>query len=412
MLLLYPLLFSLLLYRHYSWRHITPLTYFIIILYLGSTITANYLYYSGYSNYKEIKISFHSVAYLFICLSILISGISKIEKRISMNIEIIQYSKIKHLLWIVIILSFISIYHSFSLISQISNLDIAEIRFGYNQRNLFDYGGGRLIDYLVSFGTIFYAISLFLFYYIFSYYPKKKLIIILLLVSSTSIVFSNLAIAGRDGIIKWILLLVGNYLIFSSLITNKEKKQLLCIIILVILVALYLFVIVTIGRFGSNPNQIINNVLDYYGQGFINFSKIFELFPNGNFSGRMTFPVFFPNSEVVSMANLNSTITNVSFQLNVFTTIIGSLFLDLGYSLTLVIVFAFYFLINFVRKIYVNSLAYWFFFIYLFEVIVSGIFYFMNYSPAFQKLIVLFICYIIILKTVSKPNILIFSNDI
>lgn len=404
--ILYPLLFSILLFRYYKWRHSTPLTYFIIILYFCSSIVACYLYYIGYSTYRNIDISFHSIVYLFFCLSVIITGFYYIEKQLNISIKEIQYSKIRFFIWFVIIISFISIYHSINLLTQISNMNIADIRFGYNQRNLYENTSGGLIDYLVSFGTAFYAISLFLFYYTFKYFPTKKHIIILLLISSTSIIFSNLTIAGRDGIAKWILLFLGNYLIFSKFITKKEKKQLIKIIALFITLALIIFIFITIGRFGSKPFGIINNILDYYGQGFINFSKMFDLFPDGNFFGRMTFPVFFPQNEFVSGANLNNTLFTVNYQLNVFPTIIGSFYLDFGYFFTLVVVVTLYLLFLFIKKIYINSLVYLILILYLFEALASGVFYFMNYSPAFQKMVGLLILFILIKKIIYKPAII------
>ena len=165
-----------------------------------------------------------------------------------------------------------------------------------------------------------------------------------------------------------------------------------------LLPAIFVFIFISVGRFGSQQSEVINTIFDYYGQGFINFSKIFDLFPNGSFFGKMTFPVFFPLNEAVSIANLNDKITNTNFNLNTFSTIIGSIYEDFGYFGTLIVVLLIYFLFRFIAILKHNSILYPILTLYMYQVLVSGVFYFMNYTQPFQKFIGIIIAILIYRK--------------
>lgn len=403
-LLLYPFLFLILIFKYYKWRHITPLTLIIVFVYFFSSVTANYLYFSDFLDYNKINISFHSVIFLFLCLSILISGFFKIEKGLSRDTKPLSFWKIKYFILFIIIISFISIISSIMSYNSLSNMDIGDIRFNYNQQTLYKTINSTILGYFVLFGNLFYVVSIFLFNYIFKYYPRKKLIIILLLISSTTVIFSNLTIAGRDGIVLWILMLIGNFFLFSNKLAKSQKKQYIMIVSLFLMPVIYIFIYTTAGRFGGEQSNIIDNILDYFGQSFINFSKIFDLFPNGTYFGKMTFPVFFPYSETISIANLNQTFTDTNFNLNVFSTLIGSFYIDFGYLGTLVVTVLIYFLFRFIAYINVNSIIYTILTLYIFQVVIMGLFYFMNYSQPFQKYLGLIILTVIFRKYYFANN--------
>lgn len=396
MIILYPILFLLLILKFYRWRHSTPLTFLIIIVYLFSSLAANYLYFFKVFDYDTYNISLHSVLYLFTCLSLLIYGFFKIEKKLPKIIKPLPFSSLKIGIWFLIILSLITIYDSIVKFNTVRFLSIEERRYGYNQGDLFENRSGNLMAYITQYGTLLYVISLFLFNYLFKYFPKKKLLILLLLLCSTTIIFSNIVIAGRDGIIKWILLLAGNYTLFSHKLSKPEKKRYVLMISLFLLPAIGIFMFTTKGRFGEEQSTVLNWIFSYYGQGFFNFSKIFDTFFNGTYYGRMTFPVFF--NESVGIANLNNKFTNIKFDLNVFPTIIGSFYLDFGYWGTLIVTLIIFFFFKFIAFIKVNSIFYIILVLYLYQAIICGVFYFMDYTAPVQKIIGLMVVYIFMQK--------------
>ena len=396
MIFLYPILFLLLLLKFYKWRHLTPLTVTITIVYLFSSLAANYLYFFRIFGYEKYDISLHSVLYLFTCLSLLIYGFFKIEKGLPRIIKPLPFSSLKIGIWFLIILSLITIYDSVVKFNAVRFLSIEERRYGYNQRNLFENRSGSLIAYITQYGTLLYVISLFLFNYLFKFSPQKKLVILLLLFSSTTIIFSNIIIAGRDGIIKWGFLLIGNYLLFFQKLSDPEKKQYILMILLFLLPAVGIFIFTTKGRFGEEQSTVLNSIFSYYGQGFLNFSKIFDTFFNGTYYGRMTFPVFFSDS--VGIANLNNKFTDIKFDLNIFPTIIGSFFLDFGYWGTLIVTLIIFFFFKFIAFIKVKNLFYIILTLYLYQAVICGVFYFMDYTPTVQKVIGLMVVYIFLRK--------------
>lgn len=396
MILLYPILFILLFLKYYKSKQKIPLTFFITGFYFFSSLVACYLYFNNVSHdYKGINITFHSVLFLFICIFLFIEGFSRIEKSAQINITLIEYNKIKYILILIIILGSISIYDSMSLLGEIGGMGIGAIRFAYNQNDLYSNRNGEFIAYIKSFADLIFFIGLFFSFYVFHFYPKKRYLAFLALISSTSIIFTNLTIAGRDGIVKWLLMFTAAYILFSPILTKANKRKFFIISSIMVILSLVIIIFITAQRFGIGPDKIINNMLDYYGQGFINFSKFFTFFPGGSFGGRMTFPVFFPMNERVSIANLNATFTTQAFELNVFPTFIGSFFMDFGYWGTIAVSLTFYLFFLFLSHIKLNHFSFYFLILFLFEVLASGVFYFMNYSPQFQKVFFVLLIYIL-----------------
>jgi oligosaccharide repeat unit polymerase len=388
---LYPILFSLLAFRYYKTKQNTPLSLFIVLYYFLSSITANYLYYSNsLDEFENINITLHSVLYHFFCLFLLIEGFYQIEKITEIEFPYVRFSKIFYLLMLLIILSFISIYDSINILKKFSELSVKEIRFAYNEGEfLFDLRTGLLIAYVKELSCILYPICIFFFFYISYYYPSKILFALLLIISSLSIVVVNLTIVGRDSFVQWIIMFVCNYIFFKPLLKTNIKRRILLIGSTIIIIAFIVIVFITLQRFGERPKDVIDNILSYFGQGFINFSKYFELFPDGSFFGRMNFPFLFPIEEQVSFSNLNSTFPTISFGLNVFPTAIGTFYMDFGYIGTIVLSILIFLLLLLIKLLYIKSFTNYFLFIFILQILICGVFWFMQSSTMFQKIFLL-----------------------
>lgn len=390
MIFLYPILFSLLAFRYYKTKQNAPLSWVIAIYYFSSSIVANYLYYTNsYNEFKNISITIHSVLYHFFCLFLLLEGFYQIEKSIRLELPRIRFGRLLWFLMPVIIISFISIYDSVNLLSKVSGMSVVEIRSAYNQNDLYEQRSGLLISYIRGLSFILYPICIFFFFYISHFYPNKIFFALLLIISSLSIGIGGLTIAGRDTLVQWIIMFGCNYLFFKPLITKKLKRIILIIGSIAIIFSSVAIVFITMQRFGEQRKDVIDSALSYFGQGFINFSKYFELFPNGSFFGKTTFPVLFPVAERVSFAHLNDNFPTISFDLNVFTTMIGNFYMDFGYLGTIILSLFIYFLLLFIKLLRNKSFSYYFLFLYILQILICGLFWFMHSSLMFQKIFLL-----------------------
>ena len=405
MIILYPILLSLLAFRYYKSKQRTPLSLFVVLYYLFSSLTATYLYYSDSSNkFDIINITFHSVLYHFFCLFLLIEGFHQIEKKTEIELPHIMFGKLFYILMPLIIMSFVSIYDSINLIREVSGMSVIEMRTAYFQQELYYSRSGMLISYINNISHILYPIYIFFFFYISHYYPKQILFAVLLIISSLSIVVANLTIAGRDAIVQWMIMFSCLFILFRPLMTKNLKRSILLLGSIIAILASIIFVFITMQRFGEKSKDIIDSFLSYYGQGFINFSKYFELFHDGSLFGRSTFPAIFPVEERVSIVGLNYTFPSINFELNVFTTLIGSFYMDFGYFGTIALCISIFLLFMLIKKLYRNDFAYYFLLVFVLQILICGVFYFMQYSLMFQKIFAVLLVFSIYKKLMRSLN--------
>ena len=412
MIILYPILFLILKYRYSKNQIKLPLTTLILNVYILSSSSAVFLYYFEITGkYDGVEISFHSVIFLFACLFLFIEGFRQIEKRINLRIPHIHYKYISLVVIIIIIFSFLAILDSVLLLKSIMGMSVEEVRFGYNQGNLFQNRTGAIIEYIKSISIIIFPVTIFLLFYVYHFYEDKRMVILSLLVSSLSIVFANLTIAGRDGVVRWIFMFFSVYILFSEILDRKKKKTALIFGSIIVALSVAVILFVTIQRFGSTEVIVIaNSLIDYFSQGFINFSTYFDLFKEGTFFGRRTFPVFFSSDETISGANMNKTLGLYSFQLNVFSTMIGSFYMEFGYLRTIIVSILFYYLFMLIKALYTNENILFLLpmLLFLYDLIFGGIFFFVYFSPMFQKMFFAYLLFLII-RRLNKKSIKLYS---
>jgi hypothetical protein len=98
---------------------------------------------------------------------------------------------------------------------------------------------------------------------------------------------------------------------------------------------------------------------------------------NGTAGGRMNFPSLFPAGQQVSINNLND-IFFANYNLNTFSTFVGSFYFDMGLlrtfdaALLFFLIFLFYF-----RKNISNSFSTLIVYLILYEIVLLGVFYYM-----------------------------------
>lgn len=392
MLAIYFLFFSTWVYLNYKRHGFSPSTFLLGVFWLTSIASMTLVY--GYQTYIEERILWYAIIFHVICLFFFLYPVVKFG-----NLEINKFKMppikyIKILSWILIVFSISSIVVStFKIQVAFSYDDLNEARALHNKGELNENADRNIFTYIGDIGQNLSIFPLFLSFYLFIFYPKLKLMTLLLFISSFAIVFNNLAIMGRDGIIRWFLFFIFVFSFFRKYISPKLKKQVFLLFIIGAVPIITIFYKITQARFINRDKDPFYYIVDYTGQPFIYFSYNFKNFMEGTAGGRMNFPLLFPDSERASINNLNDRYS-ADYNLNTFPTFVGSFYFDLGLIKTFIlgVVFFLYFSYYFRRrKIY--NFSQLIVFITLYHVFMLGVFYYVITSTTSNKSILAIIIF-------------------
>jgi len=391
MLILYFLFFSVWLYSNYRRYKFTPST-FLLGIYWLSSLAAQFLLY-GYKTYSESRIELSAIIFHIICLFLFLYPLIRFgnENIIKFRLPSLKYIKIFS--WFIIALSVIAIIvAAYKVKFVFSFSDLTEARRLHNAGELYDRNNGDFFDYIANIGPHLALFALFMSFYVFAFYPRSKKLFILLFISSFSIVLGNLAILGRDGIIRWFLFFFFVYSYFKRYLLRKTKRLIRFLFILVGLPIILIFFKITDVRFTGRDEGLFYYLIDYTGQSFIYFSYNFNRFIEGTSGGRMNFPILFPSSERAQMGHLND-IYMADYNLNTFSTFVGSFYFDMGLTKTLFLAISFFlFFLLFFKRRKTYSFTKLIVFLILYEVVLLGVFYYMFSSPTVINTFILLIC--------------------
>ena len=390
MLILYLLFFSFLFLLNYKKHGFTPST-FIIGIYLFSSVMSLLLLYH-YEAFDEEKISLTAIIFHIICLYLFLSPVIYFGNTNINEIKFPPYGLLRYLVWSIILLSLTSIVVSWSKLKVVFAFEeLSEARRLHNARELYEEGGD-IYTYLGGIGHHLSIFAMFFFFYFVAYYPQKKITQLLLFLSSFAIVFSNLSIAGRDGIVRWAFFLIFFFSFFKKNISAKVKKYIYTLSLMAGIPIISIFIAITQSRFGEKGGDVLLSVASYIGQSFPIFSYNFNQFMDGTAGGRINFPFLFPASQRASMNNLNDYFY-ADYNLNTFPTFVGSFYLDLGLLKTLLLALLFYLIFTYYYKFhkprasFVKIIS----FIILYQIMLLGIFYYMFYSSTVTNTLFLLI---------------------
>lgn len=244
---------------------------------------------------------------------------------------------------------------------------------------LYKYG---ILGYVGTIGMISPPFALFLAFYRLFIRKKPDFILYLLLFTSLSGICINLTIAGRDGIVRWIMFLISTFVIYKPYITLKLiPKFILLITIIVIIFIITIFAVVTISRFGEGESALLS-LVSYFGQSFYYFSSLYDGVGNKSLFGFASiFPIIPGGKSSLEVAMLTN---NFSFRTDVFSTFIGSFVLYVGVIRTFLLAVAFDILYLYFNTKCNNRLHSFFSFLIFFQVVYIGIFYFVFNMLAWQ----------------------------
>jgi oligosaccharide repeat unit polymerase len=270
---------------------------------------------------------------------------------------------------------------------------IGHIRYASNKGEV--GFGDSAMDWIASTSSGFSFFILPLFFYFYVFHRQKKVILSLLLISSTTLVFRNLLVMGRDGIVCWFLLFVFSYLHFKPLISKYDIKQIKKKLLLLFIFFIIIFLAISISRAVITNRDPFFFILDYIGQSFIYFSYFFNSFNEPSFYGRLVFPILFPLEERVSGQQMSDIMPiQTDFYLNTFGTFVGSFYFDIGAIYTLIFAILFCLVSLFIfRKKHLSFLKLQIL-IFCYVIIAFGVFYYYFIFPTFIKAVItwIFIC--------------------
>jgi len=415
MLVLYVVFFILIYTRIQKKLRISR---FLVLFYLISSLCSVYLFYCT-DLYPGRVVSLESVAYYCGIFLLFILGVISIERSFKPLDNSVMNEKIILLFsYFLIVISLISFIYSFSRLSsdQLGSLDkVTQIRDDYNVNSANNENQSiGLLGYIVGPANVLNGVKIFLFFYLINFFRYKhtKLAYLLLICSLTSVV-ENLTIVGRNATMHWLILLMLNYTLFSAYLHLSLKRKLKRLFYCILPLLLLPIIFITIARFATERDagmlkgfiSSFNSVIDYFGQGFINFSYIYDYAFNFDFYGKFTFPVFW-GSEALGHYEMNNMpyFRYALISLNSFYSFVGSFYMDFGFWGTILLSLSFYLLFKCISKISSGNLPSVLLLIFSFEFLFMGIFYFMHWAPMFQKMYVFAIFWCVYEKIAEKKR--------
>lgn len=391
---LYVIFFSIWALQNYK-QYGLNISVLIILIYLVGAINGCciYLFYPLEIKFPE-RITFNSVSAHILLLWLFMYPLVRYGNSLKVNNLIIKEYRLRVYSWFVIIPSLLCILASSSDIFKVFAYgDLSAAREAYvtgdiSSQYVKNFGP---VGYIMCLGPSISFLSLFLFCYYKFYLKKNGLLVNLLFIGSFGIVINNLAIAGREGFIRWIFYSIACFVFFRKYIIFKRFKKLFIGIGIFAAIMLIIFARITLDRFEDSTYGPLYSILSYSGQQFYYFSYGFDRFANEGYGalGKL-FPLI--TNERAEAFNINSFVS-ADFYLNTFSTFVGSFIKEGGFENTLFLAIgAFIFLLLTFWKKYKfvkYSLPILIGYLFYYEIIMMGFFYFLHYLR-FTQLTILF----------------------
>lgn len=376
------------------------------VMYISSVLLVSF--------YNNWEISSDSKAYIYmaIILIILLIPFCVIDDNI---IETLILPSDKWLKPTILILTIGSLFSAlFYIPSAIKALSVGVNEISYIRDLIIATGENPFIrrsifNTIASIFSTFYMIQIVFFFITIIKERKLNWKSYVILFSSTSYIFLVLSFMGRDCFVFWLLSFLFLYVFFSKFIGNSERRKIKKIFILMMSICIFIFIIITIGRFlSSSDSDFIYPFLDYMGQGPLFFPDIYNvgLIHNG---GSGIFSLIIKNVDMNTINNNEVVFYMYGIRSNVFRTIVGSLYLNFGEYGTII----FSLVISVFVMLYAprnkHNWDFSFIIIYVLYVMImyQGVFYFKLYDNASNLYIILSFLMALIFKRIPKQKIVI-----
>lgn len=378
--ILYILFFGIWFFVNYR-KHFFNSSSLLIGLYFASAI-AQLILVLCHPEYNANKVYLDATIYHLIISVIFMQPIVSYGNKLDVRKLYIPDYLFKRVSYSLIFIGSLTIILSISGIKNVLSFDTFEgarenAIWGDDNTSFYSYG---VIGYIATIGMNTPAFALFMAFYRLYKDKKDDIVFYLLIITSLSGAFMNLTIAGRDGIVRWIMFFICNMAIFREYYSFKKIPFVLKILALSMIVFVgAFFVLITFSRFGQGEDAIMS-IIDYLGMSFYRFSEIYRgVGINYLFGFQSIFPIIPGGMNSLDIAKLE-----LNFSTSSFHTFMGSFVLYVGTFWTLLMAIVFNFLFNKCHKKNHLKLSNYFCFLIFFQIEYIGIFYFVYALLAWQ----------------------------
>jgi oligosaccharide repeat unit polymerase len=305
----------------------------LLILYTLVFAAAIPLYY-GYEKYSDVHVSFFSMIYLVVMIFIWLMPIlifSTKEYTFSEYFSIHKFNALSYALIASGVLTYAFLLPAG--IHNLSNPDISFIRNATMKGEIEIYSDNAFVNFIISNLSLFYPLSIILFFYSIAFLERGKIFNILLFFSTTAFIVISLLYVARGDIVYWALMYVFLYIFFRKYFNYDKRKTIMIPFVIAVILGIMYFTIISLARFETYDHGPLFGILDYWGQPAINFGDYFDHFTVFQ-HGTLNFPYVqrilgLPHREGV-VDYFDQASTDTGYYLGVFYTFIGSFFIDFG----------------------------------------------------------------------------------
>lgn len=328
-----PFVVFLIVLIYYMLKYGLNIGSLLLILYTLVFAAAIPLYY-GYDKYSDVHVSAFSMVYLVVLIFIWLLPIlifSTKEYTLSEHYSIHKFNALSYAL----IASGILTY-AFLLPTGIQNItspDISFIRNATMKGEIQIYSDSPFVNFIISNLSMFYPLSIILFFYSIAFLEMKRMFNVLLFFSTTAFIVISLLYVARGDIVYWALMYVFLYVFFRKYLDSNKRKTIILPFVIAVILGIIYFTIISLARFETYDHGPLFGILDYWGQPAINFGDYFDHFTVFQ-HGTLNFPYVqrmlgLPHREGV-VDYFDQASTDTGYYLGVFYTFIGSFFIDFG----------------------------------------------------------------------------------
>lgn len=255
-------------------RYKSPVLNAVLLFYVAAAICGWYTheFITPTAYYTFSSLSFHIFTLFLFILPVIVYG--KYDKK--RVFKLMDYHRFKRLSYALIVLEAYScLYFLYYDISLFTSGDLSALRNAMIYEGD-SYTGGGVLRTIAGVGAYYYCISLLFFFYSIAFLKESKTFNALLLLTSTSRIFHAFSYIGRDGILFWGFSFIFGYLIFRPYLNTESKRFLKKITFVTGGFAFVLLAAISLSRFQTSDSNVINGLIDYFGQPLNNFGQLFD----------------------------------------------------------------------------------------------------------------------------------------
>ena len=234
----------------------------------------------------------------------------------------------------------------------------------------------------------------------------------LILLSSFSYPVFVLAYMGRDGVVFWLMTFISMLLLFKNFIHEDLAMKIKKAALYIMLPFAVVLVFITVGRFvvrgPEGGHGLLFSILNYFGQGPVNFTEIYDTDVRAMGFGKNVFPLIFGEQRV-----------DLRYQLNqyglvpwVFKTFVYNIYNDFGsfYTLLIGLGMALVYKFTFVEDRMKRTFSFQFVLLYtlFFTIYSQGLFYFRQYNKVGNLYIITLLLLAFVFLFVKQEKVYVF----